>query len=69
MVKHSVESAKGFRVLSWVDRMRALEGEGILRAGSAELLLPGGGTDRFLRTLPGVYPLDGFFAALITRDD
>ncbi len=68
VVSRSLEEQKGFRLLSWAERMRALEEEGILRAGSTDLLLPPGTPDCFLRTLPGLYPFDGFFAALITRD-
>ena len=67
VVNQSLEGQKGFRVLSWADRMRALEREGILRAGSTEMLLASGASESFLRTLPGIQPLDGFFAALIAR--
>jgi 16S rRNA (cytosine967-C5)-methyltransferase len=58
---------KGFRLLPWRPQVRALELEGTLHPGTAERLFPGLADD-FLRTLPGAYPGDGFFAACLTRD-
>ena len=44
-----------------------LEGEGIVRGDAVEELRATGFRDGYLRTLPGVHPCDGFFAALIER--
>jgi 16S rRNA (cytosine967-C5)-methyltransferase len=55
---------KGFRLLAWGDQVESLEREGVLRAGTAERLSSGD----FLRTFPGLYPGDGFFAACLVRE-
>jgi 16S rRNA (cytosine967-C5)-methyltransferase len=57
----------GFRLLPWRDQIRALELEGTLHPGTADRLFPGSSADEFLRTLPGAYPGDGFFAACLVR--
>ncbi|MGC1870685.1 MAG: transcription antitermination factor NusB [Acidobacteriaceae bacterium] len=44
-----------------------LEREGIVKGDSAEELRTSGFRDGCLRTLPGLHPCDGFFAALIER--
>lgn len=44
-----------------------LEREGIAKGDSVEALRTSGFRDGYLRTLPGVHPCDGFFAALIER--
>ena len=58
----------GFRLLPWTDRMEAFEREGILRPGCATRLLATGSSRDFLRTIPGVHPLDGFFGAVLRRE-
>ena len=57
----------GFRLLPWRQQIRALELEGTLHPGTADTLFPGNSADEFLRTLPGAYPGDGFFAACLVR--
>jgi 16S rRNA (cytosine967-C5)-methyltransferase len=57
----------GFRLLPWRQQIRALELEGTLHPGTADKLFPGSSPDEFLRTLPGAYPGDGFFAACLVR--
>jgi 16S rRNA (cytosine967-C5)-methyltransferase len=57
----------GFRLLPWREQIRALELEGTLHPGTADKLFPGSSPDEFLRTLPGAYPGDGFFAACLVR--
>jgi 16S rRNA (cytosine967-C5)-methyltransferase len=52
-----------FREAGLESQLSALVDEGSLAAGCAESLLEKGR----LRTLPGVYPCDGFFAAMIER--
>jgi 16S rRNA (cytosine967-C5)-methyltransferase len=44
-----------------------LEREGIVRGESAAALRASGFRDGYLRTIPGLHPCDGFFAALIER--
>ena len=68
VISRALDLEKNFRVLSWVDRIQALEREGILHPDSAELLFPQGSSEKFLRTTPGIHPFDGFFGALLTRD-
>jgi 16S rRNA (cytosine967-C5)-methyltransferase len=63
-----LERKNGFRLLPWREQVRNLEIEGTLLPGTVERLFPGDASDYFLRTLPGSYPGDGFFAACITRD-
>ena len=52
-----------FREVGLEHRVESLAAEGILVAGSADGLLEKGR----LRTLPGIHPCDGFFAASIER--
>jgi 16S rRNA (cytosine967-C5)-methyltransferase len=68
VVVEALEGQKGFKLLPWGDQIRALEREGTLHMGTAERLFPGSSPDHFLRTFPGLYPGDGFFAACITRE-
>jgi 16S rRNA (cytosine967-C5)-methyltransferase len=44
-----------------------LQQDGIVRGDSVEDLRSSGFRNRYLRTLPGLHPCDGFFAALIER--
>ena len=44
-------------------KSNSLEREGVLHAGTADRLAAGD----FLRTFPGLYPGDGFFAACLVR--
>jgi 16S rRNA (cytosine967-C5)-methyltransferase len=63
-----LEWQKGFRLLPWRPQVRVLEGEGVLRPGTADRLFPGTLPDDFVRLLPGAYQGDGFFAACLTRN-
>jgi 16S rRNA (cytosine967-C5)-methyltransferase len=67
VVVEALERQQGFRLLPWSPQVRALEAEGILHPGTAERLFPSGLPDDFVRTLPGDYQGDGFFAACLTR--
>lgn len=61
-------SASGFyQQLDLRQEFDRLEGKGTVRGGSAEELRRTGFRDGYLRTVPGVHPCDGFFAALIER--
>jgi 16S rRNA (cytosine967-C5)-methyltransferase len=68
VVAEALDRDKGFRLKSSREQIRMLEHEGRLHAGTADRLFPGGSPDDFVRTLPGAYPGDGFFAACLTRD-
>lgn len=68
VIRQALESTKSFRLLSWPEQMHALEAEGILHRGSTNLLHTPSSGEMFLRTLPGTHPMDGFFAAVLTRD-
>ena len=59
---------KGFHLVSWREQIKVLESEGVLFPGSAERLFPDAGAEVFLRTLPGMYAGDGFFAACLMRE-
>jgi 16S rRNA (cytosine967-C5)-methyltransferase len=63
VVAEALEAETGFRLLPWEDQIRSLEREGVLHAGTADRLAVGD----FLRTFPGLYPGDGFFAACLVR--
>ena len=67
VVAQALAQEKGFRLLPWRPQVQALEQEGILHAGTADRLFPGNLPDEFVRTLPGAYPGDGFFAACLSR--
>ena len=64
MVAEALAEEKGFRLLAWGDQLKSLELGGVLHAGTAERLSSGD----FLRTFPGLYPGDGFFAACLVRE-
>jgi 16S rRNA (cytosine967-C5)-methyltransferase len=65
VVAEALEREKGFCLLSFRDQIQALEDQGTLHAGTAERLSYG----NFVRTFPGLYPGDGFFAACIVREN
>jgi 16S rRNA (cytosine967-C5)-methyltransferase len=67
VVAEALERQRGFRLLPWRPQVRALEAESILHTGTAERLFPSGLPDDFVRTLPGAYQGDGFFAACLVR--
>jgi 16S rRNA (cytosine967-C5)-methyltransferase len=67
VVAEAVEQEKLFRLHPWREQVKALESEGILHAGTAERLFPNNTPDHYLRTFPGLYPGDGFFAACLHR--
>jgi 16S rRNA (cytosine967-C5)-methyltransferase len=67
VVAEALDRDKGFKLLPWTEQIRSLEQEGRLHAGTADRLFPSGSPDDYVRTLPGAYPGDGFFAACLTR--
>jgi 16S rRNA (cytosine967-C5)-methyltransferase len=67
VVAEALEREKGFHLQPWREQIQALEAEGILNSNTEQHLFPAGTPDNYLRTLPGNYPGDGFFAACLTR--
>jgi 16S rRNA (cytosine967-C5)-methyltransferase len=65
VVAQALKRDEAFELLPWRPQIMALEQEGILQPGTAERLTPTNAN--FLRTIPGVHPCDGFFAACLTR--
>ncbi|HXP08837.1 MAG TPA: transcription antitermination factor NusB, partial [Acidobacteriaceae bacterium] len=63
VVVEALEREKGFRLLPWENQIQSLEHDGVLHAGTAGRLAAGD----FLRTFPGLYPGDGFFAACLVH--
>jgi 16S rRNA (cytosine967-C5)-methyltransferase len=55
------------RLLDIGERLKAMPEEGSLHPGGAELLREHALRGRYLQTLPGSLPCDGFFAAMLTR--
>lgn len=68
VVDELLNQEKGIRLRPWRDQIKALEDEGILHPATADRLFPNNAPDHHLRTFPGLYPGDGFFAATLTRD-
>jgi 16S rRNA (cytosine967-C5)-methyltransferase len=64
VVAEAFAEEKGFRLFPWGEQIQSLEREGVLHAGTADRLAAGD----FLRTFPGLYPGDGFFAACLVRE-
>ena len=67
VVAKALEQEKGFELLPWKPQIQVLEQEGTLHAGTADRLFPANSPDHFLRTFPGQYQGDGFFAACLFR--
>ena len=65
VVDACLEGAFGFRRVPF--DLAPLVGQGILRADVADALRETAFDRGYLRTLPGVHPCDGFFAALLLR--
>ncbi len=67
VVEACVGSLPGFRRMDLRVEFDRLEQQGIVRGEAVVELRASGFRDGYLRTLPGVHPCDGFFAALIER--
>lgn len=68
VVEKVLQQANGFRLIPVAEIFDGLEASGVLTSAGRELLLSA--TDgAFLRTIPGVHPCDGFFAAILERDE
>lgn len=64
VVEEVLRTSEHCRLLDCRGELARLEEAGELTAGEVGTLLDG----RFLRTLPGVHPCDGFFAAVLMRE-
>jgi len=63
VVEAALESASGFKIADCRDELKHLRQSSELLADDVDSLLAG----PHLRTIPGRYPCDGFFAAIIER--
>ena len=64
VIEKAMADNSSFRVVDCREALEELHASGELIWGGVESLLSG----PFLRTIPGVHPCDGFFAAVIARD-
>jgi 16S rRNA (cytosine967-C5)-methyltransferase len=67
VVDELLEQDNGIQLQPWRDQITVLENEGVLHPGTADRLFPNNAPDHYLRTFPGLYPGDGFFAASLVR--
>jgi 16S rRNA (cytosine967-C5)-methyltransferase len=67
VVVEALERETGFKLLPWKLQIQALEQEGTLHPGTGERLFRANSPDDYLRTFPGQYLGDGFFAACLVR--
>ena len=66
VIEQVLAQSKHARLLPIADRLHELLAQGVLHPQGAEHLLEHAVRGGFLRTIPGVSPCDGFFAALFT---
>lgn len=67
VIAECCERMRGFELVPLHEEVTRLEHAGVLHAHGADLLRTSALQNGFLRTLPGVHPCDGFYAALIIR--
>jgi 16S rRNA (cytosine967-C5)-methyltransferase len=67
VVETVLASAQGLRVLPVADTLRQLTDAAVLTSEAAAMLSATALRGDYLRTLPGVHPCDGFFAAVIEK--
>ena len=63
VVERALQASRGFRLLKLRDRLAEFREQGTLVCDPESLV-----RGHFLRTIPGVHPCDGFFAALLERE-
>jgi 16S rRNA (cytosine967-C5)-methyltransferase len=63
VVEEALSADNSFRLLDCRERLEELKSEGELAWKDIDSLTPG----PYLRTIPGVHPCDGFFAAILER--
>jgi 16S rRNA (cytosine967-C5)-methyltransferase len=64
VIEHVLRGTSGFRVLNIRDSLSELRENGMLAWHDIDSLV----REPYLRTIPGVHPCDGFFAALLERE-
>jgi 16S rRNA (cytosine967-C5)-methyltransferase len=67
VIEELLQQEKGLQLQPWRPQIKTLESEGILNPGTADRLFPNQAPDHYLRTFPGLYPGDGFFAASLVK--
>ncbi len=67
VLAEALEHEKTFQLQPWREQIKTLETEGTLYPGAADRLFLNQAPDHYLRTFPGLYPGDGFFAACLIR--
>jgi 16S rRNA (cytosine967-C5)-methyltransferase len=67
VIEELLQQEKGLQLQPWGPQIKTLETEGVLNPGTADRLFPHQAPDHYLRTFPGLYPGDGFFAASLIR--
>lgn len=65
-VVRAVVAETGLRAVPMTEVLDRMSAAGLLAAGGEEIVRSAV-TDRFLRTLPGLHPCDGFFVAVLER--
>lgn len=63
----SKDAKNNWSKIDLLEQYDRLGREGIVKGGSVEALRTSAFRDGYLRTIPGLHPCDGFFAALIER--
>jgi len=63
VVQAAIEAEPSFKVIDCRDELQRLRDDGELAWSNTDSLLSG----RYLRTIPGVHPCDGFFAAILVK--
>jgi 16S rRNA (cytosine967-C5)-methyltransferase len=64
VVEEVLATDSGYRLLDCAEELNALKNSGTLTLSDSDSLLSG----PYLRTVPGIHPCDGFFAAILLRD-
>jgi 16S rRNA (cytosine967-C5)-methyltransferase len=68
VVDEFLQQEKGIHLQPWREQIKVLENQGVLYPNTADRLFPNNAPDHYLRTFPGLYPVDGFFAACLVRE-
>lgn len=69
VIESFLKDESSAQLLDVGERISSMENEGNLHPGGAELLRTHALRGSYLQTLPGVLPCDGFFVAIVTRNE